>query len=135
MRNQIWTLYSQLITRINLVKFYHEINEKLTTVINTLDNYLLEINLNKKNHNVQYHIISLVRFWNSKYYITFKVSLLISGTGSLEQLCMRIWKSIYFYLENEWTEILKATAYFAIFSSSKFFIITSKKQNLRTWEQ
>ena len=40
-------LHSQVMTRINLDKFYHNLNEKLITATNALEDSAWEINLSK----------------------------------------------------------------------------------------
>ena len=43
----MWILRFQLIPSINLEKFYHDLNEKLITTTNTLNDSVLEVNLSK----------------------------------------------------------------------------------------
>ena len=84
--------FGLVMTRINFEKFYHDLNEKLITVTNTLKDYPWEGNLSRRrirrkqviyveesfqlklsimikisfSSKIQYHVISLITFWASR---------------------------------------------------------------------
>ena len=60
--NQMWILCSQIITRINLEKFCHNLNDKLISAIKTFDDLVLEANLQSF---TKYLRLTLVFMWNN----------------------------------------------------------------------